>query len=303
MQERYQNLKIAQRGVLLNISAYIVLTLLKLVVGQLSHSATLIADGSNNLTDVFSSCAIMVGLRLAQRPPDEHHQYGHWKAETIATLLVSFIMLLVGLSVLYSSVQDLLFQKSTTPDIHALFVGLFSGIVMFIIYLRNKKRAALINSEALGAIAKDSRNDAWTSFSTSAAIIGANFHMPWLDGAAALIIGLLILKTAYNIFSASAFSLSDGFDDDLLDEYTAAVQKIDGVELVHNIQGRSYGANIFVDIIIWVDPQMTVRRSHHITEKIESLLRRKYRGFDTDVHVEPWDIDYEPQLPNELNSH
>ncbi len=76
MQERYQNLKIAQRGVLLNISAYIVLTLLKLVVGQLSHSATLIADGSNNLTDVFSSCAIMVGLRLAQRPPDEHHQYG-----------------------------------------------------------------------------------------------------------------------------------------------------------------------------------------------------------------------------------
>lgn len=91
MQERYQNLKIAQRGVLLNISAYIVLTLLKLVVGQLSHSATLIADGSNNLTDVFSSCAIMVGLRLAQRPPDEHHQYGHWKAETIATLLACLL--------------------------------------------------------------------------------------------------------------------------------------------------------------------------------------------------------------------
>ncbi|KRL04731.1 cation diffusion facilitator family transporter [Liquorilactobacillus oeni] len=303
MQERYQNLKIAQRGVLLNITAYIVLTLLKLVVGQLSHSATLLADGSNNLTDIFSSCAIMVGLRLARRPPDEHHQYGHWKAETIATLLTSLIMLLVGLSVLYSSIRDLFLQESSIPDIHALFVGLFSGCVMYIIYLRNTKRAAAIHSEALAAIAKDSRNDAWTSFSTTAAIIGANFSMPWLDGLAALIIGLLILKTAYNIFSASAFSLSDGFDDDLLDEYTAAVQKIPGVELVHNIQGRSYGANIFIDIIIWVDPQMTVRQSHHITEKIESLLRRKYGVFDTDVHVEPWDIDYEPQQPNELNSH
>ncbi|EJE98203.1 cation efflux family protein, partial [Liquorilactobacillus mali KCTC 3596 = DSM 20444] len=119
----------------------------------------------------------------------------------------------------------------------------------------------------------------------------------------AFLIGLLILKTAYDIFSASAFSLSDGFDDDLLEKYTADVERIPGVELVHNIQGRSYGANIFVDIIIWVDPQMTVRKSHHITEKIESLLQRKYGVFDTDVHVEPWDVDYEPQQPNELNSH
>ncbi|GAJ25244.1 cobalt-zinc-cadmium resistance protein [Liquorilactobacillus sucicola DSM 21376 = JCM 15457] len=303
MQQRYQNLKIAQRGVIVSLAAYITLSLLKIIIGQISHSEALLADGSGNVTDIFSSCAIMIGLRLAQRPPDENHQYGHWRAETLATLITSFIMLLVGLSVLYSSVSDFIAGNKEVPDIYALFVGLFSGCIMFGVYLHNSYLAKKINSDSLLAIAKDTRNDALTSLATSITIIGANFKMPWLDSIVALLIGLTILKTAYNIFSDSAFSLSDGFDDELLAKYTNAVNEIPGVELVHNIQGRSYGANIFVDIIIWVDPQMSVRESHHITEKVESLLRRKFGVLDTDVHVEPWDVDYELTRPNELNSH
>ncbi|MBZ2404615.1 cation diffusion facilitator family transporter [Liquorilactobacillus hordei] len=303
MQQRYKNLKIAQKGVLISLCAYIILSLLKVIIGQLSHSETLLADGFNNSTDIFSSCAVMVGLRLATRPPDEHHQYGHWKAETIATFLTSLIMLLVGLSVLYTSIRNILAGNHESPDIYALFVGIFSGSLMYGVYFHNAHQAKKINSQSLLAIAKDCRSDAWTSFGTSVTIFAANFNMAWLDGVVAFLIGLLILKTAYDIFSASAFSLSDGFDDDLLEKYVADVEKIPGVELVHNIQGRSYGANVFIDIIIWVDPQMTVRKSHHITEKIESLLQRDYGVFDTDVHVEPWDVDYEPQQPNELNSH
>ncbi|KRL03220.1 cation diffusion facilitator family transporter [Liquorilactobacillus capillatus] len=303
MQQRYYNLKIAQKGVLISLAAYITLALLKIIIGRLSHSETLLADGSGNVTDIFSSCAIMIGLRLARRPPDENHQYGHWRAETLATLITSFIMLLVGLSVLYSSINDFILGRNEVPDIYALFVGLFSGFIMFGVYLHNSHLAQKIDSASLLAIAKDTRNDALTSFATSVTIVGANFKMPWLDSIVALLIGLTILKTAYSIFADSAFSLSDGFDDTLLAEYSAAVNELPGVELVHNIQGRSYGANIFVDIIIWVDPQMSVRESHHITEKVESLLRRQYGVFDTDVHVEPWDVDYEPMQPNELNSH
>ena len=70
MQQRYKNLKIAQKGVLISLCAYIILSLLKVIIGQLSHSETLLADGFNNSTDIFSSCAVMVGLRLATRPPD-----------------------------------------------------------------------------------------------------------------------------------------------------------------------------------------------------------------------------------------
>ncbi|MCI1699306.1 cation diffusion facilitator family transporter [Liquorilactobacillus nagelii] len=303
MQEKYQNLKIAQRWVLISSLAYVFLAMLKLVVGQMSHSATLLADASNNLTDILSSMAIIYGLHLARRPPDEHHQYGHWKAETIATFATSLIMLLVGGSVIYSSIKSILANQNSTPDIFALFVGLFSGGIMYVIYFHNARIAKKLKSSSLMAIAKDTRNDAWTSFGTSLTIIAANLNFPRLDNIVALIIGGLILKTAYDILSDSAFALSDGFDDDLLDEYIAAVEKVPGVERVHNIQGRTYGANIFVDIIIWVDPQMTVRESHHVTEKVESLLRRKFNVLDTDVHVEPWDVDYEPQRPNELNSH
>lgn len=303
MQERYQNLRIAEKGVILSMLAYIFLAALKVIVGQLADSATLIADGANNITDILSSLAIIYGLRLARRPPDEHHQYGHWKAETIATFATSLVMLATGGSVIYSSIKQMLTGQESTPGIYSLFVGIISAIIMLLIYFHNARLAKKIKSASLLAIAKDTRNDAWTSIGTSLTIIAANFKLPQIDNLVAMLIGGLILKTAYHILSDSAFALSDGFDDDLLDQYIAAVEKIPQVEKVHNIQGRTYGVNIYVDIIIWVDPQMTVRESHHVTEKVESLLRRKFTVYDTDVHVEPWDVDYEPLQPNELNSH
>jgi cation diffusion facilitator family transporter len=303
MNNRYQNLKIAQHAVTLSMLVYIFLAVLKVVIGQFGNSSTLVADGANNITDILSSIAIIYGLHLARRPPDEHHQYGHWKAETIATFTTSLVMMAAGGSVIYSSIKQILTEQKTVPDIYALFVGIFSAIVMYAIYLRNAHLAKKIKSGSLLAIAKDTRNDAWTSIGTSATIIAANFKFAQLDNIVAMVIGGLILKTAYHILADSAFALSDGFDDELLDQYRLAVEQLPQVEKVHSIQGRTYGANIYIDIIIWVDPQMTVRESHHITEKVESLLRRKFNVFDTDVHVEPWDVDYEPLRPDELNSH
>lgn len=290
MEERYQELKIAERGAIVSIVAYLALSVAKLFIGNLAGSAALRADGLNNTTDIIASIAVLIGLRLARRPADDDHPYGHWKAETVASMVTSFIMLAVGLEVLYSAITKLIEGESVAPDPIAGYTAIASTFVMVAVYIYNRNLAKKIKSGALMAAAKDNLSDAWTSIGAAIAIFGSAFGMPWLDGLTAVIVALLILKTAIEIFRESAFSLSDGFNEEKLEEYKQAVLSINGVESVRTIKARNYGANTFVDVVIWTAPEMTVKHSHEITEEVEAMLLEQFNVFDTKVHVEPSDI-------------
>lgn len=95
-QQRYHDLKMGEKGAILSIIAYICLSVIKLWIGYLSNSEALKADGLNNATDIVASVAVLIGLRLSQKPADHDHPYGHWKAETVASLIASFIMMAVA---------------------------------------------------------------------------------------------------------------------------------------------------------------------------------------------------------------
>ena len=103
----------------------------------------------------------------------------------------------------------------------------------------------------------------------------------------ALIVGIVIIKTAIDIFRENAFSLSDWFETNYLAEYRQATLDIPDVQQVSTIAARSYGANVYVDVTILLDKDLTVLRSHEITEEVEERLRTAFNVFETDVHVEP----------------
>ena len=103
----------------------------------------------------------------------------------------------------------------------------------------------------------------------------------------ALIVGIVIIKTAIDIFRENAFSLSDGFETNYLAEYRQATLDIPDVQQVSTIASRSYGAHVYVDVTILLDKDLTVLRSHEITEEVEERLRTAFNVFETDVHVEP----------------
>lgn len=103
--EQYTNLRAGEKGAYLSIIAYIFLSALKLAAGYLGDSEALKADGLNNTTDIIASVAVLIGLRISQRPPDDDHRYGHFRAETIASLVASFIMIYVGIEVLISAAE------------------------------------------------------------------------------------------------------------------------------------------------------------------------------------------------------
>ena len=233
-------LKQAERGALLSIGTYIFLSAAKLFVGKLFNSEALFADGWNNFTDVISSILVFVGLRLSQKPSDENHPYGHWKFETIASLATSFIMFFIGIEVVRNAFQAFLNPVTEAPSLISSVVGFFSGIVMIGVYFYNKNLAARIQSLGLKATAKDNLSDAMTSFLTALAVLFASLGLHWLDNIMAFVVGLLIVRTAYEVFSESAFQLTDGFDQTELDKYIPVILRHPEVKDIREIKARRY---------------------------------------------------------------
>ncbi|MFK4947397.1 cation transporter [Lactococcus garvieae] len=284
---RSHNLKLAERGVWVSIAAYIFLSLLQLGVAQITNSASLLANGFNNVTDILGNIAIVIGLRIARIPSDNDHTYGHWKVESIASLISSFIMFFIGFEVLRQTIVGFIEGSSTEINPVGAAVALFSAFVMIAVYLYSSRLAKKTQSKALEASSKDNLSDALTSLGTTVAIVAAALHWIWLDRIMALVICGFILKTAYDIFRDSVFSLSDGFDDNLLADYKEAIELVNKVKSVKMIRGRTYGSNIFLDVVVEMSRDLSVYESHAATEKIERMLMAGFDVYDVDVHVEP----------------
>lgn len=287
--EQYTNLRAGEKGAYLSIIAYIFLSALKLAAGYLGDSEALKADGLNNTTDIIASVAVLIGLRISQRPPDDDHRYGHFRAETIASLVASFIMIYVGIEVLISAGEKIANPIDQEPSIITIIVAVFSAAVMFAVYKYNLNLSKRINSSAVKAAAYDNRSDAFVSIGTAIGITAAILGFPIVDTITAFIIGLIIIKTAIEIFKEAVFSLTDGFDTELISSIEQRVSKIPRVRDVTDVRGRQHGGLILVDITVSVNPNLNVRDSHAITEQIENEVKQLNPYATTLVHIEPYD--------------
>lgn len=278
----------AETGAILSIIVYLILAAGKLAAGHWAGSQGLTADGLNNTTDILASLAVLIGLRISKIPADADHRYGHFRAETVASLVASFIMAAVGIQVLIGAAGKLMHPVHTAPDLWAAAVAGISGLAMYGVYRYNLRLARETGSHALKAAAADNRSDAWVSFGTVIGIAGSAWGLAWLDALTALIVGLLICRTAWEVFREASHMLTDGFDVEELEKYKRTVSSMEGVDRVKDIRGRVYGNQIIVDLTIEVDQEMTVLTSHALSDSIEEKLRDKYNIRQTHVHIEPF---------------
>jgi cation diffusion facilitator family transporter len=286
-EQGYLDLKRGERGAIISIIAYICLSSLKLAVGFIANSEALKADGLNNVTDIIASLAVLIGLKLSQRPADDDHPYGHWKSETVASMAASFIMMFVGIQVTYEAISSIFYEKNETPDIVSAWTGLFCALVMYFVYSYNKKLAREINCQSVMATAKDNLSDAWVSVGTFIGIVGAQFNLPWLDPITAIIVGLLICKTGWEIFRDASHHLTDGFNEKQIETYKETIIDCNGVKGVKDIKARNYGNNVVVDIVILVNSDLDIRGAHDIATQVENELIKEHNVYDVHVHVEP----------------
>lgn len=287
MEEDYKNIKIAEKRAGISLIIYVILSIFKLIVGYLFKSKALIADGINNSTDIIASISIIIGLKISRKPVDYNHAYGHLRAETISSLIASIIMIAVSFEVIYNGIHSIIFLNKKAPDILSAFVAILCALVIYIVYIYNMKIAVKVKSSALKASAKDNFSDAIVSLGTAVGIIASQFGLPWIDPLAAIVVGLIILKTGFDIFKETSYDLTDGFDKNKLIGVVSKIKKVSGVHKVKDIKARVHGNNILLDITIYVNPNLTVKESHKITEEIETMLNSEFKIRYAIVHVEP----------------
>jgi cation diffusion facilitator family transporter len=286
----YQNRNLAspERGAYVSIAAYLFLAALKLTVGYIGHSKGLWADGLNNTTDIIASIAVLIGLKISKRPPDDDHAYGHLRAETIASLLAAFIMMTVGIQVVYNAVQSFLNDDQEIPDMLTAYTALFSALFMIGIYRFNLKLSRKTNSASIHAVAQDNKSDALVSIGAFAGILGTKFGAGWVDSAAAAAVGLIICKTAWDIFRDASYSLTDGFDETTLLEIHKTIESVPDVKETTDVKARMHGNEILLEATIHVDADLTVVESHGITETIEEKLQKIHGITYAIIHIEPY---------------
>lgn len=276
------------------------LAILKYVIGVISGSRALVADAVHSATDVAGSFAVYIGLRAAKQPPDEDHPYGHGKAESIAAIIVSVLLFLVGIEIGKSSFEAF-FQPIEAPKSIAIYALIISIIAKEAMFRYKYKLGKRIKSDAIIVNAYDHRSDVYSSIAAligvGAAILGDNMGIPWLeygDPVAGIFVSILILKTAWKLGKESIHTTLDHVlhEEDTL-EMRKAVLTVPEVKKIGSLHAREHGHYVIVDIKISVDPHMTVEEGHKIGKQVKQKLIGVSNVRDVFVHINPYSEDDE----------
>lgn len=281
-----ENLSLAQRGAYLSLVVYIILSVTKYVTGFIYNSAAVRADALNNMTDIIVSIAVIVGLKISIKPADNNHPYGHLKSENISSLLVSFVIMFVGIQVVIENAPRLFKADEAVPSAITIVISLISGLVMIVVFMVNQRLAKKTKSTSLNSAAKDNLSDGLVSIGTAIGLIFTQFGFPIIDIILATLLGLLIIYTGFGIFKESIFALSDGFNEQDLEEYRQDILQVEDVKEVKSIKGRYHGSSVFIDVTIVVDAHLSLIEAHQICDNVEQHLHNK--GISSVyVHPEP----------------
>ena len=267
------------------------LAALKLVVGFISGSYAVIADGIDSASDIASSVVVLVAARIIARPPNIRFAYGYQKADTVAAKVLSFIIFFAGAQLAWSTIR--LLKEGTalvTPTSLAIWVTIVSiagKLVLTLVLNRTGKR---VDSPMLIANARNMRNDMLISFSVLASLFFSVYlQEPLIDRILALLISIFIMVSAFRIFMKTNIDLMDGIDDTgLYNQLFEAVHQVEGAHHPHRVRARKIGAHYMVNLDIEVDSSLSVKKAHDIARRVEESIKTNLRNiYDVMVHVEP----------------
>jgi cation diffusion facilitator family transporter len=262
--------------------------LAKIVFGYASGAISILSDGFHSLTDAASNVVGLVGVRAANRPPDEDHPYGHRKYETVAAAAVTVFLLLVMIEVLRNAFNHLSGRVLPHEITVASFVVMAVTVAVNLFVISYESREAeRLASEVLLADAMQTRGDVWTSVTVIGALVGAKSGVPILDPLAALVVAAFIGYAGYQIARATTGILSDRIviaDADL----ERIVMTVAGVLGCHHIRTRGSADHVFLDLHVWLPPDMRLTEAHDLSHVVKDRLMARYPQIaDAVIHIEP----------------
>lgn len=288
----------ATRAALLGLGINLLLGLVKLLSGILGNSFALIADSVNSLGDAVATFVVLVGLRVAQRPPDEEHPYGHTRAEGIAASNVALLIMISACLLGWEAIERI-GQIQRMPANWTLWIAGLNIIVKEGLYQYKVRVGRRTGSSAIVANAWDHRSDAFCALAVLIGLGVARHGGPdwsWADEAASLVVVAAIVGSGAQLFRSSASELMDvQADPEFVRQIRIEASEVAGVEDVETLWVRKSGLEFFADIHIEVDQDLTVAEGHRIGHQVKDHLRSRFPSLrDVLVHLEPYPHTHDP---------
>lgn len=279
--------KSAVLGIFVNLG----LAFAKCAAGFLGNSFALVADGLESITDVVSGLAVYFSLKIAVKPADANHPYGHGKAEPMAAVVVSLALMLAALGIMYEGIREIT-KPSATPAPYTLVVLAGVLVIKELLFRHVVSVGESIGSVAVKSDALHHRSDALTSAFAFAGISIAILGGPgWeaADGWAAVCAALVILYNAWKQLRPAVLELGDTAPDPSLEAQVRGIAgRVPGIIGLDKCLVRKMGFSFYVDIHILVDGGMTVREGHRISHEVEDqVVRALPQVVEVLAHVEP----------------
>ena len=287
METRYDE---ANKVTIQSIIWNVILTFIKIFSGIVGKSNAMIADGLHSASDIISSVGVLIGNKVAKAPNDKEHNYGHEKAETLVSFLLSILLIVVSLKIGFNALKSLLnLDRVQVPTLLPLIVSIISIAIKEYQYRITIKVANKINSPSLKADAWHHRSDALSSIAAFIGIGGALLGFKALDPIASIVVALFVAKVGFDILKDSANELMDySIDEDQEKQIVNIAENTDGVINLGEIRTRKHGATAYVDLTICVNKNLTVFEGHEIATKLEKRIINEMQFVKgITVHVEP----------------
>jgi len=286
----HEDYKIGRHGAAVSIGTNILLFLFKIFAGIFGRSHAMIADALHTATDFLTSIGVFIGFKIAQKPADTEHPYGHGRAESIVAKLISLILILGGFKVAFDSIRVIILQETGVPHEVALWAAIISIIIKEGLYRYTYKIGNKIQSNSLKADAWHHRTDALSSIAALIGIGGARLGYPILDPLAGFAVSIFVIKAGLYIFHTAYEELMDAaLPAKMLDDIKRLSMNIDGVMRIKDVKGRKMGIDILIDMTIEVNKDISVEEAHTITAKVRRNVLKNLRGAkEILIHVEPF---------------
>lgn len=272
------------------------LIILKFIAGIFGKSSAMIADAVHSLSDFITDLIVLVFVKIAGKPRDKGHDYGHGKFETFATMIIGIILAVAGIGLMINGIELVLKsikgQTLEQPTMLALIIALISIISKEWLYRFTIKTGKDVNSQAVEANAWHHRSDALSSGGTLFGVAGAMFlgpHWRILDPLAAIVVSLFIIKSGYDIFKPAVNELLESsLPEDQEKEIRKIVECVPGIENVHNLRTRRIGNGIAVDMHVNMDGEISLNEAHSKATVAETTIKQNFgKNAIVTIHMEP----------------
>ncbi len=296
MDLEFNRIQAGKRITLIGFWINFVLTVFKILAGIVGRSGAILADGVHSLSDFLTDLVVLLGFKLTERPEDECHNYGHGKYETLATIVISIFLAIVGLEILKSGIENIIAVSRGNllpqPKMIALIAAAVSIVTKELLYRYTIKVGKKIKSSAVIANAWHHRSDSLSSLGAllgvGGAIVGGNRWII-LDPIASVIVSLFIFRVAYQVLKPAVNELMEAsLQKEEKERIINILESFKDVKSYHKLRTRRIGAKAAIELHLLVDGQLNVRAAHDIATEIELNLKKELgESCIVTIHIEP----------------